>query len=85
MKELLEAIKNKDLVKAKKVFAESMKEKQDALKEATKIELAQSVVIEGEEPEDKTKKDPDDNPDNDDGKQTDDPDNKQDDGKKSKE
>lgn len=52
MKELLEAIKDKDLVKAKKVFAESMKEKQSALKEAKKIELAQSVVIEGEEPED---------------------------------
>lgn len=52
MEDLIEAIKSNDLVAVKKAFAPLMAEKTTSLIEARKIEIAQSVMIEGEEPKD---------------------------------
>lgn len=53
METFIEAVKNSDLVSAKKAFAEIMSEKTKALVEAEKLVISKSIVIEGEEKEDK--------------------------------
>lgn len=52
MEDLIEAIKSNDLVAVKKAFAPLIAEKTSELIEARKIEIAQSVMIEGEEADD---------------------------------
>ena len=51
MEDMILAIKNKDLVEVKKLFAEGMKEKIGELIESEKLKLCQTIVIEGEEKE----------------------------------
>lgn len=51
MEDMILAIKNKDLVEVKKLFAEGMKEKIGKLIESERLALCQSIVIEGEEKE----------------------------------
>jgi hypothetical protein len=52
MEDLIEAIKSNDLVAVRKAVAPLIESRKDALIEARKIEIARSVMIEGEEPED---------------------------------
>lgn len=53
MEDLIEAIKSNDLVAVKKAYAPLIAEKVHSLIEARKVEIARSVMIEGEEePED---------------------------------
>lgn len=52
MEKLLEAIKNNDLVEAKKAFASVMATKTAALIEEETARIAKSFIIEGEEVED---------------------------------
>lgn len=52
MEKLLEAIKNNDLVEAKKAFASVMATKTAALIEEETARIAKSFIIEGEEAED---------------------------------
>lgn len=49
MEKLLEAIKNNDLVEAKKAFASVMATKTATLIEQETVQFAQSIMIEGEE------------------------------------
>lgn len=49
MEDLIEAIKSNDLVAVKKAFAPLIAEKTAGLVEARKIEIARSIMIEGEE------------------------------------
>lgn len=51
MEALMEAIKSNDLVAVRKAIAPLLQERTSNLIENRKIELAQSVMIEGEEPE----------------------------------
>lgn len=51
MEQLIEAIKSNDLVKAKKAFGAIMSERKLSLVESRKLEIARSVLIEGEESE----------------------------------
>lgn len=51
MEDLIEAIKSNDLVAVRKAFAPLLAEKTASLIEARKIEIARSIMIEGEEPE----------------------------------
>lgn len=51
MKSFIDAVKNNDLVEAKKVFNQMMQEATAKLVEAEKIAIAKSVVVEGEEKE----------------------------------
>ncbi|QQK88273.1 hypothetical protein [Providencia phage PSTRCR_127] len=53
METFIEAVKNNDLVSAKKAFAEIMSEKTKALVEAEKLVISKSIVIEGEEKDEK--------------------------------
>ncbi|QQV89029.1 hypothetical protein [Providencia phage PSTRCR_121] len=53
METFIEAVKNNDLVSAKKAFAEIMSEKTKHLVEAEKLVISKSIVIEGEEKEEK--------------------------------
>lgn len=48
MEQLLEAIKNKDIVKTKKIFTEQMKTKVEKLRESEKNRIASEVRIEEE-------------------------------------
>lgn len=57
MTNIVEAIKANDYMKVKSIFTESMEAKTKELREARKIEVAQSVMIEGEEPLDDEDKD----------------------------
>lgn len=50
MTNIVEAIKANDYMKVKSIFTESMEAKTKELREARKIEVAKSVMIEGEEP-----------------------------------
>ncbi|AHY25154.1 prohead [Pectobacterium bacteriophage PM2] len=52
MEDLIEAIKSNDLVATRKVFKELMSEQATSLIEERKIEIARSIMIEGEEVED---------------------------------
>lgn len=52
MEDLIEAIKSNDLVATRKVFKELMSEKATSLIEERKIEIARSIMIEGEEVDD---------------------------------
>lgn len=63
MESFIEAVKNNDLVSAKKAFGELMSEKKNALIEEEKIVIAKSIVIEGEEKSEKD--DPEDDEDDD--------------------
>lgn len=49
MDDLIQAIASKDIVKAKNFFNEAMKEKVANIIEQRKVEIASSVMIEGEE------------------------------------
>ncbi|ADG60081.1 prohead [Acinetobacter phage Acj9] len=49
---LVNAIASNDLVKFKQCFAESMKGKVEAVLQERKLEIARSVMVEGEEPND---------------------------------
>ena len=49
MEDLIEAIKSNDLVAVKKAYAPLIAEKVHSLIEARKVEIARSVMIEGEE------------------------------------
>ena len=51
MEQLIEAIKSNDLVKAKKAFGAIMTERTLNLVESRKLDIAKSVLIEGEESE----------------------------------
>ncbi|ANM46631.1 prohead [Morganella phage vB_MmoM_MP1] len=51
MKSFIDAVKNNDLVEAKKVFNQMMQEATAKLVEDEKIKIAKSVVVEGEEKE----------------------------------
>lgn len=51
MKSFIDAVKNNDLVEAKKIFNQMMKESTAKLIEAEKLTIAKSVVVEGEEKE----------------------------------
>lgn len=51
MEDLIEAIKSNDLVKAKKAFGPIMAERAMSVMESRKLEIARSVIIEGEESE----------------------------------
>ena len=52
MEKYISAIRSNDLVEARKAFAPLMSASISTLIEARKIEIAKSVIIEGEEPED---------------------------------
>lgn len=52
LSDYIEAIKTRDLVKAKRAFGAIMAEKNLSEVEARRLEIAKSVMIEGEEPED---------------------------------
>lgn len=52
MEDLIEAIKSNDLVAVRKAFSTLMTEKKTSLIEERKVEIARSVMIEGEEAED---------------------------------
>lgn len=52
MEQLIEAIKNKDLVKAKKIFNGLMEDVKTKLVEEERKSIASSVMAEGEVPED---------------------------------
>ncbi|UHS65112.1 prohead core protein [Escherichia phage P896] len=64
MDDLFEAIKSNDLVAVRKYFAENIGPVCGSLIEERKIEIARSIMIEGEEP----KEDEDEDEDKDDGK-----------------
>ena len=49
MDDLIQAIASKDIVKTKNFFNEAMKEKVSNIIEQRKVEIASSVMIEGEE------------------------------------
>lgn len=49
MEDLIEAIKSNDLVAVKKAYAPLIAEKVHSLIKARKVEIARSVMIEGEE------------------------------------
>ena len=51
MEELMEAIKANDLVAVRKAVAPLLQERTSSLIEELKVEIASSVMIEGEEPE----------------------------------
>ena len=51
MEELMEAIKANDLVAVRKAVAPLLQERTSSLNEELKVEIASSVMIEGEEPE----------------------------------
>lgn len=75
MEDLIEAIKSNDLVAVRKAFAPLLAEKTASLIEARKIEIARSIMIEGEEPEEEDDESEEDNkdekdvkPEKDDGK-----------------
>ncbi|QGZ15286.1 prohead core protein [Klebsiella phage vB_Kpn_P545] len=51
MEELMEAIKANDLVAVRKAVAPLLQERTSSLIEELKVEIASSVIIEGEEPE----------------------------------
>jgi len=67
MEKLLEAIKNNDLVEAKKAFASIMATKTQDLIENERLDIAKSFIIEGEGDE----SDPEDNEGEDDDKKDD--------------
>lgn len=52
MEDIISAIKSNDLVKAKRAFNAIMLERTSNLIESRKIDIARSIIIEGEEPED---------------------------------
>ncbi|QDH49016.1 prohead core protein [Pantoea phage Phynn] len=53
MKEYIDAVKSGDLVEARKQFASIMEGRKDALRQELRVQLAESVRIEGEtDPED---------------------------------
>lgn len=52
MDDLIKAIASNDLVKFKQIFAESMKGHVGTILENRKLEIARSIMVEGEEPED---------------------------------
>lgn len=60
MEDLIEAIKSNDLVAVRKAFGTLMTEKKASLIEARKIEIARSIMIEGEEAKDDEDEDGDD-------------------------
>lgn len=67
MDNLLEAIKNNDLIKAQRAFNEGMKSHVVAILEREKQRIGSSIFIEGEEkPDDEDDGDDDDDEDNDD-------------------
>ena len=49
MSDLVQAIASNDFVKVKQIFTEAMKEKVEKEKENRKKQIAESVMIEGEE------------------------------------
>lgn len=51
MQDFISAVKSNDLVKAKKAVSSIMSERLVGLVESRKIEIARSILIEGEEPE----------------------------------
>lgn len=51
MEAFIDAVKNNDLIAAKKVIKEGMQARTLKLIEAEKIAIAKSIFIEGEEPE----------------------------------
>lgn len=51
MEAFIDAVKNNDLIAAKKVIEEGMQARTLKLIEAEKIAIAKSIFIEGEEPE----------------------------------
>lgn len=57
MDDLFEAIKSNDLVAVRKYFAENIGPVCGSLIEERKIEIARSIMIEGEEPKDDEDKD----------------------------
>ena len=69
MSELIQAIKDGDIVKIKGIFTEKMKEKVHSVIESQKIEIARSVVIEGEEQKDDDIDDEEDEDSEDDGEE----------------
>ncbi|QMV33804.1 prohead [Escherichia phage vB_EcoM_RZ] len=60
MDDLFEAIKSNDLVAVRKYFAENIGPVCGSLIEERKIEIARSIMIEGEEPKDDEDEDKDD-------------------------
>lgn len=52
MDDLIKAIASNDLVKFKQIFAESMKGHVGTILENRKLEIARSIMVEGEEPDD---------------------------------
>lgn len=57
MSAFIEAIKGGDLISAKKAFIAEMAPRTTALIEELRLEIARSILIEGEEPVDKEEKD----------------------------
>lgn len=51
MEDLIEAIKSNDLVAVRKMFESEMAPVVSSLIEARKVEIARSIMIEGEEPD----------------------------------
>lgn len=71
MEDLIEAIKSNDLVAAKKAFGPLISERANSLIEERKIEIARSVMIEGEESPEEEEDDEEDETENDDSKERD--------------
>lgn len=71
MDDLISALENKDIVKIKRIFTEAMEQKKQQVLEARKIEIGQSVVVEGEEKDDDDDNDSDDDDNDDDDDQDD--------------
>ena len=74
MDDLFEAIKSNDLVAVRKYFAENIGPVCGSLIEERKIEIARSIMIEGEEPKDDDDEDKDDKAEKKDKKESDDAD-----------
>lgn len=68
MKELLEAIKTRDLTLIEKQFDKIMEEKKTQIIESERVAIAASVMIEGEEEKEPEEDDEDDSEDKDDDK-----------------
>jgi hypothetical protein len=60
MKSFIDAVKNNDLVDAKKLFSEMMKPATTKLVEEEKLTIVKSIVIEGEEKSEEPDEDPED-------------------------